>query len=449
MNATLPPAATPGPLQRYAATTPGRYRLLAALCALSLLVTVIATTVTERSLSRSTERVRTESGPVLIATQQVFSSLAEADAAATAEYLAGSGDGRDQRRLYEDALDRAARQIDVIASRIGDQSDAHAALQDLLSAVTRYSGAIETAREKKASGTSDADQSLAAALAVSSSQITPAVATLLTITQQRITTDTDTSTYALVGVLAVLALVFTQYVIARHTRRLVNVPLALATLLVLVATVWLFVAAGRQQDEVGDARRVGIDSIGLTGNIQATAYRAKSAESLALIGTTSNADQFAAAEQIASTLLATKVDPAMIDQARSGDALAANGLLVDAADAADTDREHASVGEILVRWQRYRDTSAAIRSTAGQSTASGASGLAAARTIATNEGNSTFNGFNLAVESFLADNRTQFVEKLDAANDRLRGLRLAMIVLPILAAALALWGVQIRWNEYR
>lgn len=444
MNATLSPAATPGPLRRFAATTPGHYRLLAGLCALSLLVTVIATTVSERLLSRSTERVRTESGPVLIATQQVFSSLAEADAAATAEYLAGSGEGRDQRRLYEVALDRAARQIDVIASRIGDQTDAHAALQDLLSAVTRYSGAIETARQKKAVGASDADQSLAVALTVSSSQITPAVGKLLTITQARITTDTGTSSYALVGVLALLALGFTQFVISRHTRRLVNVPLALATVLVLVAVLWLFVAAGRQQGDVGDARRVGLDSIGLTGRIQATAYRAKSAESLALIGTTSNAQQFTAAEQIASTLLATKVNPAMIEQARSGEALDASGLLAAAADAADTDREHASVAEVLVRWQRYRDTSTTIRSTA-----SSANGLAAARTIATNEGNSTFNGFNLAVESFLADNRTQFVEKLDAASDRLRGLRLAMIVLPVLAAALALWGVQIRWNEYR
>jgi hypothetical protein len=217
-----PPGRDARPLQRYAATTPGRYRLLAGLCALSLLVTVIATTASERSLSRSTGRVRNESGPVLIATQQVFSSLAEADAAATAEYLAGSGDGRDQRRLYEDALDRAARQIDVIASRIGDQADAHAALQDLLSAIARYSGAIETARATKAAGASGADASLAAALAISSSQITPAVSTLLIVTQQRITDDSHTTTYTLVGLLAVLALVFTQLVITRRTRRLVG-----------------------------------------------------------------------------------------------------------------------------------------------------------------------------------------------------------------------------------
>jgi hypothetical protein len=118
--------------------------------------------------------------------------------------------------------------------------------------------------------------------------------------------------------------------------------------------------------------------------------------------------------------------------------------LADASSVADTDREHASVAEMLVRWQRYRDTSATIRAAA-----STASGLPGARTIATNEGSSTFNGFNLSVESFLADNRTQFLDKLDAASDRLRGLRIAMIVLPLLAAALALWGVQIRWNEYR
>jgi hypothetical protein len=431
-------------LRRTLATTPGRYRALAALCLAALLVTLAATTASARSLQRSTDRVRTQSGPVLIATQQVFSSLAEADAAATAEHLAGKGDGRDQRRLYEDALERAARQIDVIASRIGDDETAHDALADLLVALNRYAGAVETAREKKGAGAPDADAALAAALAVSSSTITPAVATLLDATNGRIDRDTDASTFTVLGLLAVAALVLAQIVIARRTNRLVNIPLAVATVIVVATLGWLFVAAQRQHDDVRAARSVGVDSIGLTGTIQATAYRAKAAESLALLGGGSSDARFADATKNADAIHTGTVDAAAVQQARSGAPLAGRGLLTDAARVADSARERASVAEMLERWRRYRVTSDTIRRNASNPT-----GLAEARTVATNEGNSTFNGFNLAVETFLADNRGQFEAHLDAASDRLRLLDLGMVVLPLLAAALALWGIQIRWNEYR
>jgi hypothetical protein len=437
-------AAGRGFLGRTLATTPGRYRALAALCLATLVVTLVATTASARSLQRSTDRVRTQSGPVLIATQQVFSSLAEADAAATAEYLAGKGDGRDQRRLYEDALERAERQIDLIASRIGDDPTAHGALADLIVAISRYAGAIETAREKKSAGAPDADAALTAALAVSSSAITPSVATVLDATNRRIDRDTDTSTYTVLGLLAVAALVLAQVVITRRTNRLVNVPLALATVVLVAALAWLFLAAQRQLDDVRTARTVGIDSIGLTGTIQATAYRAKAAESLALIGGGASAARFTDAAENAGAIYTGTVDAVTVEQARSGAALTGEGLLAEAALLADTARERASVAEMLERWRRYRATSDTIRRAASTPT-----GLAEARTVATNEGNSTFNGFNLAVETFLADNRGQFESSLDAASDRVRLLDLGMVVLPLLAAALALWGIQIRWNEYR
>jgi len=107
---------------------------------------------------------------------------------------------------------------------------------------------------------------------------------------------------------------------------------------------------------------------------------------------------------------------------------------VDASTAADTQREHASVAEVS-----YGGSAIATRAQPFAPRLPRPTASRRRRTIATNEGNSTFNGFKLSVENYLADNRTQFVEKLNAASDRLRGLRLAMIVLPLLAAALALW----------
>ena len=73
---------------------------LAILCLVALVVTLIGTAATSRALDRRTDRVRTQSGPVLIATQQVFSSLAEADAA-----------------VFDAAVDRARAQVVVEQSR--------------------------------------------------------------------------------------------------------------------------------------------------------------------------------------------------------------------------------------------------------------------------------------------------------------------------------------------
>jgi len=114
-------------------------------------------------------------------------------------------------------------------------------------------------------------------------KITPAVSTLLTITQQRITADAHTSTYAYVGSWR------SSLSRSRSRHNQTHAPTgeraaAVATVLVLVATGVALGRGNRQQGDVGDARRVGVESIGLTGTIQATAYRAKSAESLALIG---------------------------------------------------------------------------------------------------------------------------------------------------------------------
>ena len=62
-------------------------------------------------------------GPVLVATQQLVASLAEADAAASAAFLSGQNEDPEQRRLYEQALARAGQQVEEIAALAGDDDD--------------------------------------------------------------------------------------------------------------------------------------------------------------------------------------------------------------------------------------------------------------------------------------------------------------------------------------
>ena len=65
---------------------------------------------------RHRPRRATTPAPVLVATQDVFASIAEADAASSAVFLSGTDEDREQRRLYEVAhRTRPPRQLEEVS----------------------------------------------------------------------------------------------------------------------------------------------------------------------------------------------------------------------------------------------------------------------------------------------------------------------------------------------
>ena len=63
-------------LRAAAATTPGRYRLWSIAPDVLLLATALAGWAAATALRSGTDRIRNNAGPVLVATQQLVSSLA-------------------------------------------------------------------------------------------------------------------------------------------------------------------------------------------------------------------------------------------------------------------------------------------------------------------------------------------------------------------------------------
>jgi len=232
--------------------------------------------------------------------------------------------------------------------------------------------------------------------------------------------------------------------LARRSHRLVNLPLVAATLVVAGILVWTVVADERAGDDLAAGRRDGYESIVLTSRIQADGFAAKANETLALI--TGDPAKRVAADQAASRLAAVKIDSAVVEAARAGELAAPRGpqesnggLLLDAAASADSARERAAAAEMLERWQRYRSGVETLRRAAGDD----------ARRLATGDVSSTFNGFNVSVESVLSDNRAQFSAALARATHRTRGLNLVVLAGGALAIALVLAGYQLRIHEYR
>ena len=90
MTSTVTPRGAVADRVRTASTTtPGRYRLWSLVTAFLLALATVTAVASASQMRSSTRTARSTSGPVLVATQQLVSSLAEADAAASAAFLSG------------------------------------------------------------------------------------------------------------------------------------------------------------------------------------------------------------------------------------------------------------------------------------------------------------------------------------------------------------------------
>ena len=394
------------------------------LAVLVIVAAALASVATAQFIS-TTNKVQESTGPVLISTQGLLASIAEADAANTAVFLSGESGDREQLRLYEAALSRAPQQVEDIAAGIGDNAESHASLKQIGSLLTEYARLTERARVNNLAGDPTATEDLNAAIELVSGQggMLEQAELVTTRTQASLDDDIDAGFWTWVGGLtaagaAVVALVLGQRDLRRRTNRLLNPPLLLATAFIAGLGLWLVFAQGGRIVDLETARDDAYDSIALTAELQTAAFEYKSNEAQAII-----ADD--------STLLPTPDDALSISQ-----------LLESLSAEADTTAELAAVTNLQTRWSRYLATSAEIESSLIRV------GDDAARTIAITDGNRDFNGFNTTVESVLLANRDQFERATASAENRMNWLRWGSIVLPLMAAVAILAGYQIRINEY-
>lgn len=397
-----------GPLTRGTGErdTPTALRRLSVVVALACTVLAVAGWYDATTRTETTRTIREATGPVLVATQNLRASLAEADAAQTDAFFAATETGTEDvraRRSYEDALGRATSQIEDISALIGDDAATHEVLKDVAALVTRYAGLVEAARASRVFDAEASRAFLEDAVDVLDVEISAEVARVAGTAQVRLEDDAAAQsvpplTGVIAGLLAVAAIAWSSIDLARRTRRLLNPGLVIALLASIGAVAWLVAATTTATTRFERAVADGYDSIAATAQLQEAGFGAKTEQTLRELRGTSSA----------------------------GDMVAVESTLDEIVRLADSDREAALALETATRWQRWQQ----------------APGPSAQST-------SAFNGFVFAVEGVLADNRDQFLAGLDGSSTAMRGLRLGMIGLPLLAAAAALAGFQRRIDEYR
>ncbi len=447
-NLQFPPstASTTGQASaRSAATerssTPRLLRRVRAVAVGLLVATSVIGALSAAATDRATEAVRDNTGPVLVATQNLRSSLAEADAAAVAAFLTAPNEDPRQRRAYLDALQRANEQIEDVAALIGDDPVAHEVLKDLSADVTRYASLVEAARATRLIGAEGSQSYLLEAVTLLDTEIAGSADALLAQTQTRLDADTaEQSGFAtvalVVGLAALAALLYAQAMLLQRTRRILNVGALAATILTIAAIVWLSTATEAAVVTARQAAVFGYDAIVQTSEVQSLVFESKAAATEAVI--TEDRSQveraLAALDQLFDRVVAEN-DVVMV---RNG-TVVGSGELANLARTADSPRESAAAAELLARFSAYQRS---LQSTLGVPAEQAAARLAGP--VATD-----FNAVNFTLEGVLAANRDQFLQGLADADRRLAGLVWIALVLPLLAAA-ALWGgVQARLNDYR
>ncbi len=395
--------------------------ILLALVAAFAVVGSIASLV----MRAASETTADNTAPALIGIQDLFASVAEANTAATAAFLATSATGtedRVNRNLYQDAIRRAAEQTEEVSAIIGSDEAAHEALKQISVSLNVYSGQIEAANVANSNDLPEADEQLRDALRVVKDDVGDAVATVTARGQSQLETERTTGrilTWVAIalGVVTLVALLRVQAGLLNRTNRILNPLLVLATVLVATVVGYLVVGPLARGRALDDASTGGYDAIATTSLIQTSAFDLQSQLSLKLL---EGGD--------------AELEPLFAEVSADIEALA---------DGADSAREEAAAEALRIRWERYETAARQIDATAERGNRDRAVELFQG------EGLSTFNGLNTAVESVLSDNRSQFIAGVSEAADAVGTTPFLTIILPVLAALAILLAIQRRLGEYR
>jgi hypothetical protein len=395
--------------------TPGRLRALSALCVLALVVAGVGGGAALYRRSAAIDEAR-RAAAHLVLLQNVQTNLVQADADATNAFLTFGLEPQAQRVDYIASIRTASRDLAVAAQARPADAEALGAAN---AALTRYTGYIASARATNREGLPLGASYLRTASDLLNAEIIPALEKRTTADLERIDTAYSRSAnarwwLALVAVLGLGALILAQLYMTRTTRRIINLPAAAATVGLLAALGVAGVSMSVAQSRADDVRAGALTAARDLSRSRVAAFNAKSLESLTLIarGSGTPADPlWTAAMKRADTAL-------------PGEPAAARTAL-----------------------RAYAERHRAIR------TLEDAGKWEEAITLAKDTGKTSANGqfaaYAAQTGAALTDRAQAVSSELRSAGEFLQPAGVLMLIVGLLAAAGAWWGIALRLDEYR
>jgi uncharacterized protein with PQ loop repeat len=433
----LDPSAGPGSNGRVRstlATTPGRLRLatLAIVVVLALAWLVAATTV--RARQTATHQVGLETEPLLIGAQDIYASLADADATEANAFLTGGLEPASLRARYDADIKRASDRLTDVTRQIGGSSEARAAAQAMTEQVPVYTGLVEAARANNRQLFPVGAAYLRQASKLMREQILPAANGLYQVETRRLDQSyrSGASAWDVAGVLAggavlLAILILTQLYLTHRTNRVFNIPLLAATIVAVGLLGWVVATFATQHRHLAQAERNGSAPVKVLAQARILALNAETDESLALVGR--GGDQKYIVDFNANI-------------AKLGGNDGGAGLLRQA-----TQATPGGTVDILNAYKAFLAIHAKVQKQANDGQFS-----TAITTATTEEFGPTTSGFaklDAAISAAVTNNQQQFASAAGSARSAFRGITIGITVLALAIGLLALFGTQQRINDYR
>jgi hypothetical protein len=267
-------------------STPGTFRLAAAVAVAVGLLCGLLGSAAIAARSGSLDAAGT-AAQQLVDVQELRTAAVEADSIAASSYLEDdSAIQAAQRERYEERLAAASRALATVAQRApGADVEVLAVANDSLAT---FAGLIEQSRANNRQGFPVGAAYQRQASALIRSDVLPALDAVDLASRERLNASLGDSTRngafaVILLVVALVALLVASWLLFRRTRRLINVPVAIGVALIVVALAWsaaTLVPSGRTIEETVDTELAGADAL---SRARASAFDARSAESLTLI----------------------------------------------------------------------------------------------------------------------------------------------------------------------
>lgn len=422
-------------LRRRATTTPGRLALVSILVVAGALCFGVVATLAERSRSAAAHAARAQTEPLLVQAVTLYSSLSDANATATTTFLKGGLEPAARRAHYLQDLRLATGSLTTLTREVGGSSGAHAALATITDQLPVYSGLVESARANNRQGFPVGAAYLRQASALLTGKSLPAAERLYATEAQRLDDDyrAGTSTGPLVALAVAIALSLAILVVAQRyvtqiSRRILNVWMLLATLVIGAVSVWAVVGLVGERNALIRAQRNGSDSVEVLSASRVLLSRAQTDQSLTLVNRGS--DETAPLD-FKAVMNVLSPQGGMIGE---GAALAARTRTASAAD------------RVASEFAAYRAETAQVTTVQNSGRIGDAINLAVADAARPSSPSVSLSA-DLTAQADAAQAR--FQKEASAATSALSGLSIAIPVLAVLAAILALVGLRQRAGEYR
>jgi hypothetical protein len=396
------------------ATTPGRLVLISALVVVGAVCYGVVVTGAEQSRQRAVRAARTDTEPLLVHAVTLYTALSDANATVATGLLGVEGVEPTSSQLrYANDLKQATSALTALTRGAGTAA-AQASLATIADQLPIYTGEIEAARANSRQGFPIGAAYLRQADALLKSSMLPAADRVYTVEAERLNNDYQTGTdsaavVALVAAsaLALVLLALAQRYVTRISRRILNILMLTATVLLTVVSVWAAVGVTSEQNSLASAQRNGSDSLEALSAADVLASRAQRDLSLTLVNR--GTDQ---------------IDPL--------DFTAVTNVLTTSPIAADLSRRFVSyraAADRIQQLERQGELEPAIRQ------------LPAVATVSQQ--------LIDQLDREITAANTRFMHAADDAASALSGLGLAIPLITVLVAVLSLLGLRQRINEYR